>query len=111
MTRTLTTDRAAHRRMRERRKAAGQCIACGKPHKGSVRCPACKAKKALYDNKYIARMRVIWKKLGICLECGKNNAVKGKTRCGMCLEADDDRYALKVARQKRLAEASAQSAA
>jgi len=54
---------------------------------------------------------VIWKKLGICLECGKNNAVKGKTRCGMCLEADDDRYALKVARQKRLAEASAQSAA
>ena len=88
---SLTTDRANHRRAYERRKAAGQCVGCGVPHTGSVRCPACRAKKSVWDCRSIAKMRRAWRRLGICIVCGARRSMTGKTRCGYCDEAVQER--------------------
>jgi recombinational DNA repair protein RecR len=85
----ILTDRAQKRRLYAKRKAAGQCVKCGKAGQ-PLYCPACRDKKRASSAKYLARMREVWKALGICLICGKAQAIDGQTKCGYCAENGED---------------------
>lgn len=45
------------RRLRERRRAAGECVPCGKPSGGKYRCPKCAAEHAEAEKRSRARKR------------------------------------------------------
>lgn len=89
-------DRQRQARLRAERKAAGNCIDCGRPAlalkngKLGCRCAKCKAKAAAQSNGYLARLRPHCKKLRICVVCLKREAMKGKTKCGYCDEKQEE---------------------
>ena len=89
-------DRQRQARLRAERKAAGNCIACGKPAthlkngKVACRCAECQAKAAAKSNGYLAKRRPHWRKLGICVVCGKREAMKWHSRCGYCAEKQEE---------------------
>lgn len=79
------------RELRERRRAANQCVGCGKPLRtgeiGTFRnCHACRDKNKARNVKK-NRRRVIKAKLeGKCVVCKRRLAIPGHTMCGYCSE-------------------------
>ena len=86
---TIMTDRARKRHLYAQRKSAGQCVKCGAPGK-ALYCPICRDKKRACSSKYLSRMRPIWKALGVCVICGKAQAIDGQTKCGYCAENGEE---------------------
>jgi hypothetical protein len=85
----ILTDRAQKRRLYAKRKAAGQCVKCGTPC-AALYCDPCRGKKRAASAKYLARVRPIWKALGVCVICGKAEAIDGQTKCGYCAENGEE---------------------
>lgn len=70
-----------HQRLRERRKAAGLCILCGKPlDRKGVHCRACREK--INQQEYLDRR--FYQNHGICPECRKNPIFGDEKQCPEC---------------------------
>ena len=85
-------------------KSEGKCQWCGKnPAKPSKRSPSgvgskcdkCAQKASRWTASDLARRRVGWAALGICLVCGRRKSMPNDTRCGVCAEVQDDYHARK----------------
>lgn len=73
------------RTMRERRRAAGQCVKCGGPQdrEGSAYCSKCATKKGEARQHEIEKKRALYherKEAGLCVDCGAW-AEPGRTLC------------------------------
>ena len=82
----LKRDRAAHRRIRRERRAAGMCSDCGvvKSPKGVI-CPDCRKARAFVQ----ARRRAYFRSRGRCRDCGRHRA-PGFKSCAWCLQKRAD---------------------
>lgn len=83
------------RRLRETRKAAGDCQECGEHAAFKTRCPACVARRNLRRSRQRAhrapeyeashrrdrKRRAAWRKRGLCIDCGEPRDPAGGTRC------------------------------
>lgn len=85
----LTKDRARAKRRYDHRKASGQCVKCGQAAT-TIYCPPCRLKKRAASARHLAKMRAVWKPLGICLVCGNAKAIDGQTKCGYCAEVTEE---------------------
>ena len=93
-------DRLYVERKRKERLAEGKCIACGSPERkvkkdGSFaqKCPSCASKALKRTNAYLKRRRPSWAKLGVCVVCGKREAMRGQKRCAWCAEKNEEWHA------------------
>lgn len=80
-----TRSHASYRQEYDRRKAAGQCIACGLTNDADgVRCSACRDKFKDALSIYQKKQYRSFKASGLCVRCGATRDT-GKTVCSKCL--------------------------
>ena len=84
----LARERARNRARRDRLKAQGMCIDCGKcpAEGGKLRCKTCAAKhsRETHERKIRNGQLKQYRELGLCLHCGAE-CVPGKMHCMVCL--------------------------
>ena len=98
------SDASESKRIREGRKEAGLCVACGvaKPAKNRSSCRPCLNNRAAWNRadlaanpgKYAAKARerrAELKRLGICTQCTTAEAAEGRSKCLPCLEDTNKR--------------------
>lgn len=81
----MSFDQNENSRMhRERRRAEGRCLYCGKPldHEGRVACTKCTRKKVAARRS----VRLERQANGLCVVCGKTRASVGYITCAACRE-------------------------
>ena len=76
---------AAQKRLRERRRADGECTICGRKATPSYRtCAACRTRSAGHHQRY--------RDAGLCPSCGRRKPEPGYASCYPCRIADYERY-------------------
>lgn len=68
------------KRLRERRRAEGRCVQCGRDSPDEVRCPRCRNKRLISASELQA---LRWES-GVCVICGKNPFREGRVTCEEC---------------------------
>ena len=71
---------AKKKQYRQKRKSEQICARCGKRTDGKALCETC----SQIINKRHREDREFLKSIGMCVECGKQKAVPGKTKCADC---------------------------
>jgi hypothetical protein len=81
------------------RRAAGLCYYCGAPADGGLgSCQKCRDNRKGTPPRVLVRRKAL-AALGICISCGKAEAMPGRQKCGYCQEYHDE--ATKKYRERR----------
>lgn len=104
MSYSMTSNAKKKRKQYRMHKASGVCVGCGsKPiaNGSTVNCEDCLESKRRWKAKTAKKRYQHHRALGICVECCRAEAIQGQTRCGFCVERNEERRT--KAREKAMA--------
>lgn len=68
------------KRLRERRRAEGRCVQCGRDSPGESRCARCRDRRLICSTE----LQTLRWESGVCVICGKNPYREGRVTCEEC---------------------------